>query len=91
MATDDRLTVSPQESSMVTASRGSDKVGSSREASLAVRSGKPRSWSEGPELLDLVSVEGDGDGDGGGGPEAGGGSIREGKAQPRGIKDRTEM
>lgn len=43
---------------MVTQSLGSDKVETSREAGLAIRSGKPRSQSRGPELLDLVRVEG---------------------------------
>lgn len=66
--------MSPQVSSMVTRTLGSDKVESSREASLAIRSGKPRSWSEGPELLDLVRVEGDG-----------GRSVIGGKAQLRGM------
>lgn len=42
---------------MVTRSLGSDKVGTSREAGVARRSGKPRSWSRAPELRDLVRVE----------------------------------
>lgn len=50
--------VSLQVNSMVTQSLGSDKVETSREAGLSIRSGKPRSRSRGPELLDLVRVEG---------------------------------
>lgn len=49
--------VSLQVNSMVIQSLGSDKVETSREAGLSIRSGKPRSRSRGPELLDLVRVE----------------------------------
>ena len=41
----------------MTGSLGSDKVGTSREAGVTRRSGKPRSWSQAPELQDLVRVE----------------------------------
>lgn len=42
---------------MVTGSLGSDKVATSREAGVGIRSGKPRSWSQGPELQDLGRIE----------------------------------
>lgn len=70
---------------MVTGSLRSDKAGSSREASLANRSGKPRSWSVGPELLDLVRVERDW------GRGEGEEKLRGGKAQSSGMKDRADM
>ena len=42
---------------MVTGSLGSEKMGTSGEAGVARRSGKPRSWSQAPELQGLVGVE----------------------------------
>lgn len=42
---------------MVTRNLGSDKVGTSREAGLAIRSGKSRIRTRGAELLEVVRVE----------------------------------